>query len=123
MPTPPAEPDAEVEPSPPVHRERRHRLVGWRSRDVLRASTLVLAVYFGAKLLWIANPLLLTAFLGILFGLAVEAGVDRLERFRIPRGVGAALIVLSFFGMLVAFAVEAVTRPSAPAAVKKPYPS
>ena len=49
------------------------------------------------------NPLVLVAFLGVLFGLAVSAGVDRLERFRIPRGVGAALIVLAFFGLLVGF--------------------
>ena len=39
----------------------------------------------------------------ILFGLAVSSGVDRLERFRIPRGVGAGLIVLTFIGALVAF--------------------
>jgi predicted PurR-regulated permease PerM len=53
------------------------------------------------KLLWFANQLVLVTFLGVLFGLAVEAGVDRLERFRIPRGVGAALIVIGFFGILV----------------------
>jgi predicted PurR-regulated permease PerM len=29
--------------------------------------------------------------------------VDRLERLRIPRGAGAALIVLSFFGLLIGF--------------------
>ncbi|HKV11466.1 MAG TPA: AI-2E family transporter, partial [Thermoanaerobaculia bacterium] len=42
-------------------------------------------------------------FLGVLFGLAVARGADRLERYRIPRGVGAALIVFGFLGLLVAF--------------------
>jgi predicted PurR-regulated permease PerM len=36
----------------------------------------------------------------VLFGLAVEGGVDRLQRFRIPRGIGAALIVVAFFALL-----------------------
>jgi predicted PurR-regulated permease PerM len=36
----------------------------------------------------------------VLFGLAVGAGVDLLRRFRVPRGIAAALIVLGFFGIL-----------------------
>jgi predicted PurR-regulated permease PerM len=60
-----------------------------------------MGIYLVIQLLWFASPLVLVAFLGVLFGLAVEAGVDRLERFRIPRGVGAAMIVLGFFGLLV----------------------
>lgn len=95
---------------PPVHMERRRRLVGWQSRDVLRAAALVLALYYGLRLLWFANTLVLTVFLAVLFGLAVSAGVDRLAavrigRFGIPRGLAAALIVLSFFGMLAGFGV------------------
>lgn len=81
--------------------ERRDRTVGWHSKDVARAVALAMGIYLVLQLLWFANQLVLVAFLGILFGLAVEAGVDRLERFRIPRGVGAALIVLAFFGMLI----------------------
>jgi predicted PurR-regulated permease PerM len=82
---------------------RHRRAVGWRSRDVVRAAALVLAMYLAIKLLWFAYPLFLTLFLGILFGIAVSAGVDRLQRFRIPRGIGAALIVISFFALLSAF--------------------
>jgi predicted PurR-regulated permease PerM len=81
--------------------ERRSREVGWHSKDIARATALVIAIYLGMKLLWFANPLVMATFLGVLFGLAVEAGVDRLERFRIPRGAGAAMIVLGFFGLLV----------------------
>ena len=85
---------------PPVHKERRSRTMGWRSTDVLRTAALVIAMYVALRLLWFANALVLTTFLAVLFGLAVAAGVDRLERFKIPRGVGAAMIVLSFFGLL-----------------------
>jgi len=60
-------------------------------------------MYLALRLLWFANALFLVTFLGILFAIAVSAGVDRLERLRIPRGVGAALIVLAFFGLLVGF--------------------
>jgi predicted PurR-regulated permease PerM len=68
---------------------------------VLRTAALVIAMYVALRLLWFASALVLTTFLAVLFGLAVSAGVDRLERLRIPRGVGAAMIVLSFFGLLV----------------------
>jgi predicted PurR-regulated permease PerM len=80
--------------------ERRRRVPGWQSRDVLRAGVLLTGLWFMLKLLWFAHPLMLTVFLGVLFGLAVEGGVDRLQRFRIPRGVAAALIVLAFFALL-----------------------
>ena len=79
------------------------RTVGWRSRDVVRTAALVLAMYLFLRLIWLANALVLTIFLGILFGIAISAGVDRLQRWRIPRGIGAALIVVVFFGLLFGF--------------------
>src|SRR5690242_13558731 len=72
----------------------------WRSRDVLRAAAIVFGLYFALRLLWFANALILVAFLGVLFGLAIAAGVDRLARFRVPRAVGAATIVVAFFALL-----------------------
>ena len=63
----------------------------------------MLGVYWLARLFWIANPLFLTTFLGILFGLAVSKGVDRLAFLKIPRGARAGLIVLTFVGALVGF--------------------
>lgn len=98
---------AEEPPPPPPNQpvrtfvERRGRTVGWHSKDVARAAALVLGIYLLIQLLWFANQLVLVAFLGVLFGLAVEAGVDRLEKYRVPRGIGAAIIVLGFFGLLV----------------------
>ena len=82
---------------------RHRRTVGWRSRDVVRAVSLVAAMYLTLQLIWYASALFLVAFLGVLFAVGISAGVDRLERFRIPRGVGAALIVLAFFGLLGGF--------------------
>jgi predicted PurR-regulated permease PerM len=87
-------------PGPPVGGERRARMVGWRSRDILRAALLIAAVYLLFRLLWVAYSLLFVAFLGILFGLALSAGVDWLKAKGLPRGVGAVLIVLAFMGVL-----------------------
>ena len=84
-------------------RPRRPRALGFRSADILRTAALVIGIYFLAQLIRFAHPLFLTAFLGILFGLAVSAGVDVLSRWRLPRGVSAALIVITFFGLLVGF--------------------
>ena len=90
--------------------ERRDRTVGWHSKDIARAAGLVIGIYLLLQLLWFANQLALVAFLGVLFGLAVEAGVDRLEKYRIPRGAGAAMIVLAFFALL--FGVGAMIAPT-----------
>ena len=92
-------------PGPAVGRaEIRHkRTVGWRSRDVVRAVALVAAMYLVLQLIWFAHALFLVAFLGILFAIAVSAGVDQLQRLRIPRGAGAGLIVATFLGVLVGF--------------------
>lgn len=79
------------------------RRAGWNSSEVMRTAALVIGMYLLVRLAWFAHLLILVAFLGILFGLAVSSGVDRLERVRIPRGVGAAGIVIGFFGLLVGF--------------------
>jgi predicted PurR-regulated permease PerM len=82
---------------------RHSRTVGWRSRDIVRTAALVLAMYLLVQLVWFANDLFLIVFLGILFAIAISAGVDRLQRWHIPRGMGAALIVISFFALLIGF--------------------
>ena len=73
---------------------------GWRTRDILRAAALVAGVYVALHLLWVGRSVILIGFMGVLLGITLSAGVDRLQRFRIPRGVGAALIVLLGFGAL-----------------------
>ena len=89
--------------NPRMVRDRRSRNVGWRSRDVLRTAALVIGMYLAIQLLWFAHVLVLTAFLGVLFGLAVTAGVDKLAQWRIPRGVAAAIIVFGSVGLIVGF--------------------
>ena len=84
-------------------RGRHHRSQGWRSRDVVRTAVLVIAIYLALQLFWVARALFIAVFLGVLFGIAVSGGTDRLQKWRIPRGVGAPLIVISFFGLLVGF--------------------
>lgn len=92
-------------PAPDRGSRVRPRQVGWTNADVLRTAALVIAMYLLVRLVWFAHLLFLVAFLGILFGVTVSAGVDRLERRRIPRGIGAPLIVLSILATLVAFGV------------------
>ena len=77
--------------------------MGWQSKDVLRAAALIIGIYVILRLLWVAHELFFVVFLGALFGLAVSSAVDRLERFRIPRGVGAAMVVIGFLAILGGF--------------------
>ncbi len=83
---------------------------GWRSRDVLRVAALVAGVDLALKLLWVAHSIVFLAFLGVLFGLALAAGVDRLQRWRIPRGVGALLLVGAVGGALTGLGAVAAPK-------------
>ncbi len=113
-----APPDGAVQPGasaapptpPPRRAERRVGTGAWSSRDILRAGLLIAGLYVALRLLWFANDLVLITFIGILFGLALSAGVDRLQRFRVPRGVGAAFIALSFFAIL--YGIGALMAPT-----------
>ena len=72
----------------------------------MRAAAAVIAMYLLIRLIWVAQTVFLTAFLGILFGLAVSAGVDWVRaRIRLPRGLLAAIIVLGSAGAIVEFFV------------------
>jgi predicted PurR-regulated permease PerM len=75
---------------------------GQRS-DPLRIAAAVVGLSVALLLLWHTRTLVLTVFLGVLFALAVSAGVDRLQRWRVPRGVAAPVIVLAFVGLLAGF--------------------
>jgi len=80
--------------------------MGWRTADVMRAALAVIGMYLAIRLVWVAQTVFLTAFLGVLFGLAVSAGVDWLRaRIRLPRGLLAALIVFGAAGAVVGFFV------------------
>lgn len=77
------------------------RAPGWRSRDILRAVALGMGMFYALRMLWAASPIVLTGFLGLLFGLSLSAAADRLARFRVPRAVSAGGIVLLVYGLLV----------------------
>jgi predicted PurR-regulated permease PerM len=83
---------------------------GWRTRDILRTLAIIAGFYITLQLLWVGRSVVLLTFLGVLFGLALTAGVDRLAAWRMPRGLGAVLIVLAFLGLLAG--LGAVTAPS-----------
>jgi predicted PurR-regulated permease PerM len=74
-----------------------------RWSDAFRVAAAILGFVVALLLLWHTRTLVLTVFLGVLFALAVSAGVDRLQRWRIPRGAAAPLIVFAFVGLLAGF--------------------
>jgi predicted PurR-regulated permease PerM len=75
-----------------------HRISPWAA---LRVTGIVFGVLIVLRFLWIAHAIFVVTFLGMLLGLAMARGVDFLERLRIPRGAGAALVLLVFVGVMV----------------------
>jgi predicted PurR-regulated permease PerM len=92
--TPPK--DTKQKPAP----RSRPSGASWRSADILRAASIVAGLLIILKLLWFANEIVIVAFLGTLFGIAVASGVDRLARYKVPRGLGAATVVIVFLMIL-----------------------
>lgn len=74
-----------------------------RDRTALRVVVGLALMYVALMLFWRTRNLILTVFLGVLFAIAVSAGTDRLQKLRIPRVLGAPLIVLAFIGLLGTF--------------------
>jgi predicted PurR-regulated permease PerM len=97
----------------PARHEPPARGAPWRSRDVLRVCGIVAGVYLSLQLLWVARSVFFITFLAVLFGLCISVGVDHLSRWRIPRGAGAALIVLAVLGILVGLGALAAPRMTA----------
>jgi predicted PurR-regulated permease PerM len=71
------------------------------TREVVRLLALVFGFYVAVRLLWIAHPVIFLFFLGVLFGLPIAQGADWLEKRRIPRGIGVAVILTVFLGLLI----------------------
>jgi predicted PurR-regulated permease PerM len=72
------------------------------TRDVVRVLALIFAFYVAVRLLWIAHPVVFLFFLGVLFGLPLAQGADVLQKRGIPRGLGVAVILAVFLGLLTA---------------------
>ncbi len=71
------------------------------TRDVVRVLALIFAFYIAVRLLWIGHPVIFLFFLGVLFGLPLAQGADWLQKRRVPRGLGVAVILTLFFGLLI----------------------
>jgi predicted PurR-regulated permease PerM len=67
---------------------------------VVRTTVVVIAVVAGALALWYASTIVLFVFLGVLLGLPLVAGVDRLKRYHIPRPLGALILVVAILACL-----------------------
>ena len=92
---------ASPSPARQARRDQRPRQMGWRSRDILRATLIVAGVYIAMQALWVGRSVFLLGFFGVLIGLTLSAGVDRLQRYRVPRGLGAAMLVVAVVAALV----------------------
>lgn len=75
----------------------------WRSP--LRFAVFFFGVGVALLILWVSRSILVTAFLGLLFAVSIAPAVAWLHRFRIPRGLGAAMIVSAFFAVLITVAL------------------
>src|SRR3954470_15418347 len=71
------------------------------TRDVIRVLALIFGFYIAIRLLWIAHPVIFLFFLGVLFGLPLSQGADWLQKRRVPRAVGVAVILTLFLGLLI----------------------
>jgi predicted PurR-regulated permease PerM len=78
----------------------------WRKawRSPLRLTAILFGTGVFLLFLWISRPIFIAAFLGILFGVSILPVVTWLRRFHVPRGLGAALVVAAFFGILTGIA-------------------
>ena len=71
------------------------------SAAAFRVALIVIGVMVALRFLWIAHAIFIVTFLGTLLGLAMARAVDGLERIRVPRGLGAPVVLLAFLGLCV----------------------
>src|SRR5204862_911001 len=78
----------------------------WRAawRSPLRFAGILFGVGILLVFLWISRSIFIAAFLGLLFGVSIMPAVTWLHRSRVPRGLGAALLVAAFFAILTGVA-------------------
>src|SRR5438477_692584 len=68
--------------------------------SALRVSAIFLGTIVALLFLWTTRSIFVTAFVALLFAVSIMPIVDRLQRFRIPRGIGAAIVVAAVLGVL-----------------------
>jgi predicted PurR-regulated permease PerM len=73
----------------------------WRAgRSPLRFWAIFLGLVVLLLFLWAARSIFVITFFGLLFGVSIMPAVDWLQRFRVPRGAGAAAVVLVLIAIL-----------------------
>jgi predicted PurR-regulated permease PerM len=90
----------EAPTAPPAGPDEPPRVLLHMPVDVRSASTALIAILLGIYALHWAAAVAVPLLLSLLFGCALSPVVDRLERARIPRSIGAAAIVLGVVGGL-----------------------
>src|SRR5881275_2144261 len=71
-----------------------------KTRDIIRVLAIIFGFYILLRLLWIGHPVIFLFFLGVLFGLPLAQGADWLQKRRVPRPLGVAVILIAFFGLM-----------------------
>ena len=92
-----AEPSAATSANDDAEPERVHLHM---PVDVRSVSLAVLAAFATVFALRWASAVFIPVFLGLMFSYALAPVLDRLERLRIPRVVGAALLLVTLVGSL-----------------------
>lgn len=82
----------------------------WSTPALLRAIALFFAFLVVLWFLWQSRTILIITFLGVLFGLALSAGVDWLEHRRVRRAIGAPALAIAFLSLL--FGIGASIAPT-----------
>jgi predicted PurR-regulated permease PerM len=90
-------PGTEIDPAP---LPTPQRVLLHMPVDVRSASLAVLAALGSVFMLQWASPVIIPLMLGLTFSYALAPVVDRLERLRIPRALGAALLIVTIAGGL-----------------------
>jgi predicted PurR-regulated permease PerM len=72
------------------------------SSAALKVAAVVFGLAIALRFLWIAHPVILIAFLGILLGLALGRAADHLEKIRVPRAISVPAVLLVAIGILAA---------------------
>jgi predicted PurR-regulated permease PerM len=90
---PPAPAEAEPPEAPEPERVLLHMPV-----DVRSAALVLLAVLASVVVLHWAKAVFIPLLLGVMFSYALEPIVARLERWRVPRALGAALLIFAILG-------------------------
>ena len=87
----------EIDPAP---QPTPHRVLLHMPVDVRSASLALLAALGSVFMLQWASPVIIPLMLGLTFSYALAPVVDRLERLRVPRALGAALLIVTIAGGL-----------------------